>query len=91
MTTDNRLAKYVLLYAGTIALATLVFAHFSEKEIADKAVTVLNNVALSAVTGILGYLTAKNDAYNDEVSRYDDLLEDYERLRKELESKHKQL
>lgn len=65
MTTDNRLAKYVLLYAGVIALAALTYAHFAEKELADKALAVCNNVAIGGVTGILGYLTAKNETNNN--------------------------
>jgi hypothetical protein len=81
---DNRLAKYVLLYAGVIALSTLVYAHFADEKLADKAIGIFGTISLSGITGILGYLTAKNDATKDDIERYNELLEDYERLRKEL-------
>ena len=63
---DNRLAYYILLYAGIISLSTLVFAYFGDEKLGDKALTVFNNVSLGAVSGILGYLTAKNENNNDD-------------------------
>ena len=80
---DNRLAKYVLLYAAIIALSALVYAHFAEDKLADKALSIFGTVSLSGITGILGYLTAKNESTPKQITsdEYNELLDENDRLR----------
>lgn len=88
---NNTLPKLILLYAGLISIFSLVFATVTtDEKIADKAVNIFGNLSLSAITGVLGYLTAKvSDSNNNIVTEeeYQMLLEDYDRLKKELDRK----
>lgn len=63
---DNNLAKYVLFYAVVISLATLIFAFFGGEKLGEKALVAFNNISLTAVSGVLGYLTAKNESHDDD-------------------------
>lgn len=83
MFSNTDLPKLILIYAGVVGSFTLLFAAVKEENLADKAIGIFGNIALSSITGVLGYLTAQVEEGKDKIE-LDKLRKENDRLKKGL-------